>query len=204
MINLSNRLLTTTSPPPSIELVSGPIKAGDVYISATGSATSDNYNDSGSGFTLIGKVWGGYWAGGGSPHYRNWAGLWYKIATSDGQSMSIMHSMGQRKYRLHKPVTSVSLSSTYTSNTVTTRNFSDPNDSSTAWIAVDWHKFWATPSQNRNTTLNPDHTSSWTGQDFYSKGFLTGKGGSVSNSGGWGEYNNSQYPNIATLMKLYV
>ena len=204
MINLSNRLLTTTSPPPSIELVSGPIKAGDVYISATGSATSDNYNDSGSGFTLIGKVYGGYWAGGGSPQYRNWAGLWYKLATSDGQNMSISHATGHRHYRLHKPVTSVTRNSTVTSNTVTARSFNDPNDSSTAWIAVDWHKFWGTPSQNRNTNVQPDHTSSWTGSDFYSKGFITGGGESVSNSGGWGEYNNSQYPNIATLMKLYV
>ena len=79
MINLSNRLLLTTSPPPSIEYITGSVKTGDIVITNTGSATSADYNYSAPSWTLLGKIWGGYWAGGSLPQYRNWAGLHAKI-----------------------------------------------------------------------------------------------------------------------------
>jgi hypothetical protein len=208
MINLSNRLLLTTSLPPSIEYITGSVKTGDIVITNTGSATSADYNYSAPSWTLLGKIWGGYWAGGGLPQYRNWAGLHAKIITSDGESLSIPNQINYRIHRMHKPIQSFSASAGQSTSLPANRSYSDPNNGTDAYIVIDYTKVWASPS-NRTTNIQPDHNSSWTNNTMYTKAFLTGEGSTVSLSGPStdpGPYGNGgqQNPQIYTTMTLSV
>jgi len=210
MRSLANRLVTASFGE-SIEVIgSGSVQNGDIAIGGTGSAVNTNYYQNQPGWTLVSKILGGQWNGPSTPQYQHWAGLYYKVIAFGDSNIVPAHDRtdGPHVYRLNKPIVNVVATQVATSNYVQTRTFNDPNDDSDAYIAVDFVNFWNPPTSNlRTTNVQPDNLSyagNYTGRGVYAKGFLTGSGVSITNSGGDSQYNGSLHPSITTLLKLYV
>ena len=212
MRSLANKLVLASHGASIESIGSTGVKAGDIAIKGTGSAMRTGYDDTQPNWVQISKQLGGQWNGPTTPQYHHWAGLYYRILQTDGENIDITHDRSpastQIVYRMNKPIASVSATEVAGNNYIQTRTFNDPNDSSDAYIAVDFVNFWNPPLEGnfRSTNVQPDHlgyAGNYTGRGVYAKGYLTGAGVSITNSGGHNEYNGSLHPSIKTILKLY-